>query len=39
MEVGSISGSFIMPGLDYRYHWSNVPAYLVIVANAIVFSG
>ncbi len=30
---------FIIPGLDYRYHWSNVPALLVIAANAIVLSG
>ena len=30
---------FIIPGLDYRYHWSNVPVLLVIAANAIVFSG
>ena len=30
---------FIIPGFDYRYHWSNVPVYLVIVANAIVLSG
>jgi len=30
---------FIIPGLDYRYHWSNVPVYLVIAANAIVLSG
>jgi protein-S-isoprenylcysteine O-methyltransferase Ste14 len=30
---------FITCGLDYRYHWSNVPVYLVIVANAIVLSG
>src|SRR5665811_2187259 len=30
---------FIMCGLDYRYHWSNVPVYLVIAANAIVLSG
>ncbi|KAB2940484.1 MAG: Isoprenylcysteine carboxyl methyltransferase (ICMT) family protein [Candidatus Methanoperedens nitroreducens] len=30
---------FIIPGLDYRYHWSKVPVYLVITANAIVFSG
>ncbi|VVB52957.1 Phospholipid methyltransferase [uncultured archaeon] len=30
---------FIIPGLDYRYHWSNVPILLVIAANAIVFSG
>src|SRR5659263_625876 len=30
---------FLIPGLDYRYHWSNVPVYLVIAANAIVLSG
>lgn len=30
---------FIIPGLDYRYHWSDVPVFLVIVANAIVLSG
>jgi len=30
---------FIIPGLDYRYHWSNVPVLLVIAANAIVLSG
>ncbi|NJD51881.1 MAG: isoprenylcysteine carboxylmethyltransferase family protein [Candidatus Methanoperedens sp.] len=30
---------FIIPGLDYRYHWSNVPVILVIAANAIVLSG
>lgn len=30
---------FIIPGLDYRYHWSNVPVYLVIAANAFVLSG
>ncbi len=30
---------FIISGLDYRYHWSNVPVYLVIAANAIVLSG
>lgn len=30
---------FIIPGLDYRYHWSNVPIPLVIAANAIVLFG
>lgn len=30
---------FIIPGLDYRYHWSNVPVALVIAANAIVLFG
>jgi protein-S-isoprenylcysteine O-methyltransferase Ste14 len=30
---------FIIPGLDFRYHWSNVPVYLVIAANVMVLSG
>jgi len=30
---------FIIPGLDYRYHWSDVPVLLVIAANVIVLSG
>ena len=30
---------FILSGLDYRYHWSNVPVPLVIAANAIVLAG
>src|SRR4030067_3800682 len=30
---------FILSGLDYRYHWSNVPVALVIAANAIVLAG
>jgi len=30
---------FIIPGLDYRYHWSNVPVPLVLAANAIVLFG
>lgn len=30
---------FLIPGLDYRYHWSDVPVYLVIAANAIVLAG
>ena len=30
---------FIIPGLDYRYHWSNVPVPFVIAANAIVLAG
>ena len=30
---------FIIPGLDYRYHWSNVPVLLVIISNIIVLLG
>lgn len=30
---------FIIPGLDFRYRWSNVPVFLVIAADIIVFLG
>ena len=30
---------YIIPGLDFRFHWSNVPFWLVIAANAVVFMG
>lgn len=30
---------FVIPGLDFRFHWSAVPVWLVIAANAIVFLG
>ncbi|MDO8726669.1 MAG: isoprenylcysteine carboxylmethyltransferase family protein [Candidatus Methanoperedens sp.] len=41
IKIGIIlfSIGFIIPGLDYRYHWSNVPVPLVIAANAIVLAG
>ncbi len=29
----------IVPGLDHRYHWSSVPAAIVIIANALVLLG
>ncbi len=29
----------IVPGLDHRYHWSTVPASIVILANALVLLG
>ncbi|WP_243146004.1 methyltransferase family protein [Clostridium chromiireducens] len=28
---------FILPGIDFRFHWSNVPMWLVIVSNILVF--
>jgi protein-S-isoprenylcysteine O-methyltransferase Ste14 len=28
---------FILPGIDFRFHWSNVPVWLVIVSNILVF--
>lgn len=31
--------SYIVPGLDFRFHWSNVPVWLIIAANVIVFLG
>jgi protein-S-isoprenylcysteine O-methyltransferase Ste14 len=30
---------FLLPGLDFRYEWSAVPVWLVILANAVVFLG
>ena len=30
---------FLIPGLDYRYGWSNVPASLVIISDIIIFLG
>ncbi len=31
--------AFIVPGLDHRFGWSNVPASLVVIADALVLSG
>ncbi|MDD5569662.1 MAG: isoprenylcysteine carboxylmethyltransferase family protein [Bacteroidales bacterium] len=28
---------FIIPGFDYRFNWSDVPIFLVVIANIIVF--
>lgn len=30
---------FLIPGLDHRYHWSEVPESLVIVSDAFIFLG
>lgn len=30
---------YVIPGLDFRFHWSNVPVWLVLAANAVVFLG
>ena len=31
--------AYIIPGLDYRYHWSNVPNWLVIVSLVVMIFG
>ena len=31
--------AYIMPGLDYRFHWSDVPMWLVVVALVIMIGG
>jgi protein-S-isoprenylcysteine O-methyltransferase Ste14 len=31
--------TYLIPGLDYRYHWSSVPAWLVILATIIMLAG
>lgn len=28
---------FILPGIDFRFHWSNEPIWVVIVSNLLVF--
>lgn len=30
---------YVLPGIDYRYHWSAVPVWLIIAANALVLLG
>jgi len=30
---------FLIPGLDYRYGWSDVPLWIIILSNIIIFSG
>lgn len=30
---------YIIPGLDFRFHWSSVPVGVIIAANAVVFTG
>lgn len=30
---------YIIPGLDFRFHWSTVPVWVVITSNAVVFLG
>ena len=30
---------YIIPGLDFRFHWSAVPVWLVIASNIVVFLG
>lgn len=30
---------FLIPGVDYRYGWSNVPFWLVIASDVIMFLG
>ena len=31
--------TFVIPGLDVRFHWSNVPYYVIILADAMVLLG
>lgn len=30
---------FILPGLDFRFHWSNVQIWIVLISNLLVFAG
>ena len=29
---------FILPGIDFRFHWSNEPIWLIIISNIIAFA-
>jgi len=31
--------TFTIPGLDFKYHWSNVPVWLVMIATVIMICG
>jgi len=31
--------TYLIPGFDFRFHWSSVPVWLVIAANVMVFLG
>ncbi|HWP95301.1 MAG TPA: methyltransferase [Syntrophomonadaceae bacterium] len=31
--------AYVVPGFDYRYHWSAVPVWIIIAANAVVLLG
>lgn len=31
--------AFIIPGFDFRFHWSSVPLWVTVTANALVFLG
>ncbi|HWQ73921.1 MAG TPA: isoprenylcysteine carboxylmethyltransferase family protein, partial [Syntrophomonas sp.] len=31
--------AYIIPGFDFRFHWSTVPVWVVIAANLMVFLG
>lgn len=31
--------TYIIPGFDFRFHWSNVPVWVVVAANLIFFLG
>lgn len=31
--------AYVVPGIDFRYNWSSVPVWIVLVANALVFLG
>jgi len=30
---------YVIPGLDFRFHWSTVPIWLILAASALVFLG
>ena len=39
ISTSMILVGFLVPGLDYRFGWSSVPVWLVLVATAVVLGG
>jgi protein-S-isoprenylcysteine O-methyltransferase Ste14 len=31
--------TYVLPGLDYRFHWSSVPVWLVLISTVIMITG
>jgi protein-S-isoprenylcysteine O-methyltransferase Ste14 len=39
LSIVVFTATFILPGFDYRYHWSEVPEWLVIISALGMFCG
>jgi protein-S-isoprenylcysteine O-methyltransferase Ste14 len=39
LSVPAFIGAFLLPGFDRRYRWSDVPPFIVIIADAAILAG